>query len=63
MYTDNYQGGQMYNISVESELFIGKSLVQQHKMVTESIAEELKSIHGYNLKTKAPKKAEPEPTA
>lgn len=53
----------MYNISVESELFIGKSLVQQHKMVTESIAEELKSIHGYNLKTKAPKKAEPEPTA
>ena len=53
----------MYNITVESELFIGKSLVQQHKMVTESIAEDLKSIHGYNLKTKAPKKEEPDANA
>lgn len=44
----------MYNIIVESPLFIGKSLVQQHKMVTTTIQEELKSIHGYNLKTKIP---------
>jgi stress-induced morphogen len=44
----------MYNIIVESPLFTGKSLVQQHKLVTSSIQEELKSIHGYNLKTKIP---------
>jgi stress-induced morphogen len=44
----------MYNITVESELFKGKPLVQQHQMVTQSIADELKNIHGYNLKTKVP---------
>lgn len=44
----------MYNITVESELFRGKSLVQQHQLVTSCIAEELKTIHGYNLKTKVP---------
>lgn len=44
----------MYNIIVESPLFIGKTKVQQHKLVTSSIQEELKSIHGYNLKTKVP---------
>lgn len=44
----------MYNITVESEDFRGKSLVQQHQLVTNSISEELKSIHGYNLKTKVP---------
>ena len=44
----------MYNITVESDLFKGKSLVQQHQMVTSSIFEDLKNIHGYNLKTKIP---------
>lgn len=44
----------MYNITVESELFEGKTRVQQHKMVTSSIADQLKAIHGYNLKTKIP---------
>jgi stress-induced morphogen len=44
----------MYNITVESDLFTGKTRVQQHKMVTTCLAEELKSIHGYNLKTKSP---------
>ena len=47
----------MYNITVESEQFRGKTLVQQHKLVTSSIAGELKNIHGYNLKTKIPEKA------
>lgn len=47
----------MYNIVVESPLFVGKSLVQQHKLVTSTIQEELKSIHGYNLKTKIPEEA------
>lgn len=56
----------MYNIIVESPLFAGKSLVQQHKLVTSSIQEELKTIHGYNLRTKVPsdpKKAEDTPPA
>jgi|LakMenE18May11ns_1017448.scaffolds.fasta_scaffold8696647_1 stress-induced morphogen len=44
----------MYNITVESPLFIDKNLVQQHKLVTTAIKEELKTIHGYNLKTKIP---------
>lgn len=44
----------MYNITVESEQFRGKSLVQQHQMVTEALKAELKTIHGYNLKTKVP---------
>lgn len=44
----------MYNITVESEEFRGKTLVQQHQLVTKHIAEELKNIHGYNLKTKVP---------
>jgi stress-induced morphogen len=54
MYPLFYAGGQMYNIIVESPLFVGKTKVQQHKLVTSSIQEELKSIHGYNLKTKVP---------
>ena len=44
----------MFNIIVESDEFRGKSVVQQHQMVTNSIKEEIKSIHGYNLKTKVP---------
>ena len=54
MYYWGYSGGQMYNITVESEQFRGKSLVQQHQMVTEALKAELKTIHGYNLKTKVP---------
>jgi stress-induced morphogen len=52
MYIFNNKGGQMYNITVESNLFKGKSLVQQHQMVTACISDEIKNIHGYNLKTK-----------
>ena len=49
----------MYNISVESPLFVGRSLVEQHKLVTTSISDDLKSIHGYNLKTKVPETVKP----
>lgn len=54
MYPCPHQGGQMFNITVESDKFRGISLVQQHQLVTRSITEELKQIHGYNLKTKVP---------
>ena len=46
--------GTMYDIKVESPLFEGKSRVQQHQMVQKVISEELKTIHGLNLKTLIP---------
>lgn len=49
----------MYNIVVESPIFEGKNIIQQQRLVNEVISEEIKSIHGYSLKTRAPKKAEP----
>lgn len=49
----------MYNITVESPQFLGKTRVKQHQMVTTCIHEELKTIHGYNLKTKIPESLKP----
>jgi len=45
--------GAMYSIRVESALFDGKSLVTQHKMVKGAIADEIKTIHGLTVATKA----------
>jgi len=45
----------MYKIIVESPLFKNKAKVDQHRMVTDVISEELKEIHGFNLKTREPK--------
>lgn len=42
-------------------MFEGKTKLQQQRMVNEVISEEIKNIHGYSLKTKPPKKHEPEP--
>jgi stress-induced morphogen len=47
--------GQMYTIQVESPLFRGKSLVQQHKMVNDALKAEIEGIHGFTLKTRVPK--------
>ena len=49
----------MYNIIVESPEFEGRNRVQQHQLVSEAISEDLKQIHGFNLKTKVPKKEGP----
>lgn len=43
----------MYKIEVSSKIFSGKSLVQQHKMVNDLLSEEMKTMHGLTLKTKA----------
>ncbi|PRP88514.1 hypothetical protein PROFUN_03231 [Planoprotostelium fungivorum] len=40
---------------VESPLFAGKRLVEQHRMVNELLSEELKNMHALTLTTKAPK--------
>mmetsp|Transcript_25645 Transcript_25645/g.24503 ORF Transcript_25645/g.24503 Transcript_25645/m.24503 type:complete len:97 (-) Transcript_25645:120-410(-) len=43
--------GAMFDISVESHKFKGKSLVAQHKMVTKVLSSEIKDMHGLTLKT------------
>ena len=45
----------MYRMTVESPLFAGKSKIQQHRMVNEALAAEIKSMHGLNIKTSIPK--------
>jgi len=45
----------MYRLSVESPLFLGKSKIQQHRMVNEALVDEIKSMHGLNIKTSIPK--------
>lgn len=52
--TDTSGGcGAMFDINIESDKFTGKPLVQQHKMVTNAIKAEIKSMHGLTLKTRA----------
>ncbi len=46
--------GAHFNITVESELFVGKSLLQQHQMVYKALGESLKNeVHAVSLNTKA----------
>lgn len=41
----------MYQMMIESDLFKGKTKIEQHRMVTELLSEELKGAHGFNIKT------------
>jgi len=45
--------GSMYAVEVVSPEFAGKKLVQQHKMVTEVLKEDISDMHGLTLKTSA----------
>ncbi|XP_038016255.1 bolA-like protein 3 [Motacilla alba alba] len=47
--------GAMYEIHVESEEFREKRPVQQHRMVTQALSEEIKHMHGLRIFTSAPK--------
>jgi acid stress-induced BolA-like protein IbaG/YrbA len=49
--------GQHFEARVESALFAGKSLVQQHKLVNETLADKFTSgeLHALSLKTAVPK--------
>lgn len=42
----------MYKIQVVSPDFQGKMTVQQHRMITEAIREEIKEMHGLVIETK-----------
>ncbi|GMM36210.1 Bol3 protein [Saccharomycopsis crataegensis] len=48
--------GSMFAISIVSDSFKGISMVKQHRMVNETLAEEIKKWHGLQLVTKAPRK-------
>lgn len=47
--------GSMFAIKIDSAEFQGKTKVEQHKLVSKILDEELKGVHGYTLKTNATK--------
>ncbi|ESO95078.1 hypothetical protein LOTGIDRAFT_117448, partial [Lottia gigantea] len=46
--------GAMFQINVESEVFRGKRIIQQHKLVTQALEEEIKDMHGLQITTRVP---------
>ncbi|GAA5983608.1 hypothetical protein JCM11641_007298 [Rhodosporidiobolus odoratus] len=46
--------GSFYAISIAHESFKGLSMIKQHRIVNELLADEIKGMHGLQLKTKAP---------
>lgn len=44
----------MYKITVESPVFVQKTKVEQWRLVANAISDEMKDIHGFNLKTRIP---------
>ncbi|XP_037027865.1 bolA-like protein 3 [Bradysia coprophila] len=47
--------GAMYEIVVESSEFEGISRVKQHQMITDTLKEEIKDMHGLRIHTAVPK--------
>jgi BolA-like protein 3 len=47
--------GSMYAIEITSPKFRGLSLLKQHRMVSEVLQEDIKSMHGVQIKTHVPK--------
>lgn len=45
--------GQAFVIHLRTSAFKGKTLIQQHRMVNETLKEEIKDIHSLQLKTEA----------
>ncbi|XP_022091923.1 bolA-like protein 3 [Acanthaster planci] len=48
--------GAMYQVNIESDDFAGKRTLQQHRMVTQVLAEEVKQMHGLRISTSVPEK-------
>ncbi|GAA5840183.1 hypothetical protein JCM9279_002303 [Rhodotorula babjevae] len=46
--------GSFYAISVEHSSFKGLSMIKQHRVVNDLLKDEIKGMHGLQLKTKAP---------
>ncbi|KAI9321222.1 bola protein [Dichotomocladium elegans] len=45
--------GSMYAIDIASKAFEGTSIVKQHRMVNQILKDEIKEMHGLQLKTSA----------
>ncbi|CAO3619824.1 unnamed protein product [Cunninghamella blakesleeana] len=43
--------GSMYAIDIATKAFEGKSIVKQHRLINELLKEEIKGMHGLQLKT------------
>lgn len=48
--------GQMFEISVESVEFKGMPRVKQHQLITETLKNEIKNMHGVRIHTAIPDK-------
>lgn len=46
--------GAMYEIAIESSDFKGLSRVKQHRMVTDTLKDEIKDMHGLRIHTSIP---------
>ncbi|KAH8106061.1 bola-like protein [Cristinia sonorae] len=46
--------GTFYAISITSEAFKGLSIVKQHRLINDTLKEEIEGIHGLQLKTSVP---------
>lgn len=46
--------GAMYEIFIESEDFRGKRQIQQHRLVNQALADEVKEMHGLRIFTAVP---------
>ena len=46
--------GEMYEIHVESTDFVGKRTVQQHKLITNALKDEVTKMHGLRIFTSVP---------
>jgi stress-induced morphogen len=44
----------MYEVFVEAAEFRGLRMIQQHKLVTEALKEEIKEMHGLRISTAVP---------
>jgi len=44
--------GTMYNITVASKLFNDRKIIDQHKMVSSILQNEITSMHGLTIKTR-----------
>lgn len=48
--------GAMFEIFVKSQEFKGLSTVKQHRLITESLKEQIKDMHGLRIHTEIPSK-------
>lgn len=50
--------GAKFNVVIVSPLFQGKPLLQRHRLVNDTLATELKTIHAFSMKTLTPEQWE-----